>query len=140
MNQEDIKIRKLWLILVLVNLLNLLPGYFFIRNDSNLSLTAQWVIPSIMIYVSAIYFAFSYLLYRCAYKKPGTKFLTFILVSCVLSWISMGVQWARGSIDWNTPFHWTINVIQQILGICWFFLTWKMRVINKKLKSQLQSL
>ncbi len=140
MNQEDIKIRKHWMFLLLANFLNLLPIYFLMSKDLNFASMPQGALPFIIAFQSIIYFGFSYLLYRCAYKKPGTKLLTFILFSSVLGWISLAAQWVRGSIGWNNPFHWTVTLVQQIVGVYWFFLNWKMRLINKKLKTQTKTL
>jgi hypothetical protein len=81
-------------------------------------------------------FGFSFIFYRCAYKKPGTKLLLFSLIlngfSAVFNLIAhltdiiplpAHVAYSSLSLIFNTA-----------LGAIWFILCWRMRQLNQKLK------
>ncbi len=54
----------------------------------------------ILVIVSA---AFLYAYYRCAYKKPGTKFLIFSVILSICSYILNGILWLKGMLPFLQP-------------------------------------
>ena len=78
----------------------------------------------------------SYILYYCAYKKPGTKLLTFGLIFIALSWICSIYNLLNGSINHFFNAYTTVLFgIDLALNIWWFILSLDLRRMNKAMQA-----
>jgi len=83
MSEKDIKIRRQWFGLLILNMLINSGGVFlqtWLNPAFNHIPQLRYVTFSISLISSM---AFGYGLYRCIYKKPGTKLLTVCLIMTV---------------------------------------------------------
>ena len=80
--------------------------------------------------------AFGWIAFHCAYRKPGTKFLIFILILSGCGFVSTPIFYFSGHLPAPPyiPYFGTYLLLSQAIGIYWVFLSWKMRKINKRLK------
>jgi hypothetical protein len=135
---NDQKMRKLWFALLLLSPVISFAS-FFLQSQFDPNWNAfPGIVKFISMGSSSIGVGiFTYILYRCAYKKPGTKMLFFCLVVTTLSWLSTPWFYVTGRMDHfftYIPYYWVQVVIGQGISIFWFFLCWKMRLINQRLK------
>jgi hypothetical protein len=128
-NINEIKIRTQWLVLLIVSTaINLINP----RNIFTLRLTDDCtfgVQTFAFLFNTTITLLTSFIVYYCAYRKPGTKLLTFILfitpAKCFLLLYLL--------FKFKTEFHFSYSIIGlQIIPIWRYILDWKMRTINKK--------
>ncbi len=138
MDQNDIKVRKQWLGMLILNML----------INSGSALLHMWLNPAydhmpqlryVSLSISLIgTVGFGYCLYRCIYKKPGTKLLTFCLIMTVVSLAATPLLYVNGKmIPDYIPYYGFYLTVTHILGFCWIFFCWKMLKTNKKLKKVL---
>jgi len=80
---------------------------------------------------------FAYLLYFCAYKKPGTVFLTLNLI-CTPLLLCWDLSKKTLPTD-NFGFYLSLIIISLDVGLTawWFVLSLKLRKINKKIQNQI---
>jgi hypothetical protein len=76
---------------------------------------------------------FSYIFYRCAYKKPGTRLLTLALILAPASFAAEIWAIANGVLRESAA-------IMLAFLVLWAFLCLQMRRINKKLQKPLRDL
>ena len=77
----------------------------------------------------------TYLLYHCAYKKPGVKFLFFCLITTGACLVANPILLASGKLTTSYPSYNLLNLgFDEILGGVWFYLCWKMVGMNRSLK------
>lgn len=140
MNEKELKIRKQWLLLLITStVLTLICNIVCISTDSSLPLS-----PASMYFLRAFTTLFplgwSLLLYRCAYKKPGTKFLTVLLFLTPATYIAMAGVYIFRTVQLPSTawWYWGYNLLTTGLAIWWYTLHWKMRTINKKIKALLK--
>ena len=137
MNEEQMATRKNWLrMLVLLFLMEIVYSAVMTPKDPNFILMPSWgkaLMVSCSVLPSA---AVRYLIYYCAYKKPGTKLLTFLLVATPIAlggsaafYILVGVPLPQGS------WFWAYSVLDMGFSLWFYFLNWKMRAINKGLQA-----
>ena len=136
MTEKDLKIRKQWFaILVIMPTLGVAYNSYYFANDASMEILPVWyryTFVSLVIFGSLI---FNYLLYRCAYKKPGTKFLSVLLVLTPLSLVGGIWAYISGSVPMpSSPLLWGYTWFANGMAIVWCVLNWKMRSINKRLQ------
>lgn len=135
--EADAKTRKQWLInLFAITMLN---EMFIIYKtlSSGLAPNMPWWFNYYFIPQNIILsIVFLWITYRCAYKKPGTKLLTFFIILTPFSILINVVLFLMGKLpqisgSWIEQ---SILLLQQAAGLWLLFLNWKMRLINKKLQ------
>jgi len=117
LTKQEIFWRKAWLWFLMLN-----PFINFVINPWQLGLTNFAGLCGCVI--------FSYIFYRCAYKKPGTRLLTFSLI--VLS-ISLAGD-IIGAI--TIRFMSEAGAVSLAFLILWTFTCYQLRRINRKLQIQ----
>lgn len=136
MSEKDQKVRKQWLaILVLLPLLSLSYNGHYFTHDPSMDIFPVWYKYTLASLVMFIPLLFNYILYRCAYKKPGTKLLTVLFFLAPLS-LAAGI-WAyvSGKAPMpSNPLLWSYTWVSYGLTVLWWVLNWKMRKINKQLQ------
>lgn len=134
---ENQKIRKQWLILLLASmgfaLVSMLLNFFYsplkeIRSEAYIYFP---VISGIV-----VGFGYNYLIYRCAYKKPGTRMLTFLLFYTPISTIYSiyTIYIAPPEFIPMYPLFWVTGTIGTGLSVWMYVLNWKLRKVNLELK------
>lgn len=111
-------------------------SYFFqSRQLSNLN---QLAIGGLALFLIPLLsqFAFSYIMYHCAYKKPGTKLLLFSFILTGFSVVLTPILYLLGFIKdpGYIPFYGIYLTLSETMGIFWAITCWKMRSINQRLK------
>ena len=127
MNNKERKTRKRWL-MVNICLMSLL-AFNIIVNVLTDAPEAAFYLP-----ISRMLVLFS--LWYCAYKEHGNKFLTFWLILGIFGILREIVEIAHQPIDIVSVIDWIITVS---LSIWFYVLSWKLRAINKKIKTPKQS-
>lgn len=137
MNDADLKVRKQWLFwlfgLTLVNIVSFLID-FPARTLSGSILTKS------LLLVQAIGcpLVYNYILYKCAYKKPGTKLLSFIIVASpilfVIGIFMFGFLIMKGDMPGPSPLSWIMMILNQVLFFRWYYVCFKMKKINLRLQ------
>jgi Trk-type K+ transport system membrane component len=137
MDNKDKNIRMQWLIgLCLMFVYSL--GHFLYQLEHP---STDHSIPHYRLFFTAFSLfctaGFSFIFYRCAYKKPGTKLLFLSLILTGLGFLS--------PIGYLTevlplpPYITHLNlylIFETNLEVIWFVLCWRMRQLNKKLMRQ----
>ena len=75
-----------------------------------------------------------YIIRRCAYQKPGTKILNFLIVVAILSFLFYPMWFLFKKIELNI-----FMGIDSVIWMCWLYLAVQMRKINKKIQSKLNA-
>lgn len=135
MNAEDLKVRKYWLICLLMGVgMTLLQLMISFRSDSNGLQGKNWVFLGTVLFT----IGFNYLFYRCAYKKSGTKFLMFFLIvvpiSCLMTIYFHVMKYVP--VTSYFPFYWVLQGLSWIVCAVQYGLNWKMRKINLRLQAK----
>lgn len=79
--------------------------------------------------IFSLIFGPRYILYRCAYKKPGTALLTFTMIFQIINILSLSYL-----LFLPFPWNWISYLpLTSFFGFCWY-LNWHLRKINKKLR------
>lgn len=135
--EADAKTRKQWLInLFAITMLN---EMFIIYKalSSGLVPNMPWWFNYYFIPQNIIFsIAFLWITYRCTYKKPGTKLLTFFIILTPFSILINAVLFLMGKLpqiseSWVEQ---SVLLLQQVAGLWLLFLSWKVKLINKKLQ------
>ena len=122
MTEKDKKTRRHWLIATLVYFLGfpaLLFLIFVILAGDRLATIALF---AFILILSSIPF---WIIYHCAYRKPGTKWLMFYLITVPIQFVS-----SLPSLR-DDPRAWLGIVICLPICIWWYVLSLKLRKINK---------
>jgi predicted membrane-bound spermidine synthase len=138
MTESDKKVRKSWLLMLGVNVLLSGINMLFIENYDPVIRTMPAAFHYGMFAFSmSVGIGFAYLLYHCAYKKPGTKFLVFCMTMSLLGLISAPFLYFNGKIGplAQVPLYKMYLVATQLIGIVWVVLCWKMRAVNHRRQS-----
>lgn len=137
MSDSEKRIRKQWLSLLLVGLCVSMIGHF-IQSQQLFNLN-QMPIGGLALFLIPLLFqlAFSYIIYYCAYQKPGTKLLLFCLILTGFSVALTPILYFLGFIKnpGYIPFYGIYLTLSEALGIFWTITCWKMRSINQRLKA-----
>lgn len=136
MSEKDLRTRKNWLIvLVALSLLALIQNFAAISLGEP---EIKFLKPFILGFASLITLTMNYLLYRCAYKKPGTKFLMYCIIVtpiAVLFTLSSAIFTSNQPIFPKHPFLLMMNIGSMGLSLYLYVLHFKMRTLNKRLKN-----
>lgn len=125
---NEIKIRTQWLVLLILStVINLSDPHNIITLKSSETCTS-WVRTLAFLVNTTITLLTSFIVYFCAYRKPGTKILTFTLFSVPIKYLIC----AFFIFKFKKEFHGNYSVIAlQIIPIWSYILDWKMRILNK---------
>lgn len=137
MDERDAKIRKQWLGIFILNVVQGILYSFLVMGlnpmlngfDGSRYLGMGGALVGCVV--------LNYAIYRCIYKKPGTKLLTFVLAMTFCSLLMNLILVILGktpSLDF-LPYHEAIYVVSNALGICWLFACWRIRKVNQKLRA-----
>ncbi len=136
MDDHDKKVRKQWLAILLLSMLfGFITIVLAMLGDKS---------PDIPILARNIGFA-TYLLcsgvitfvhYRCSYKKPGTKLLTFTLIMALISFPITLIFYLCNKMQTpdNLPSYY--GIVSHMFGILWIIACWRVRKTNKRLQTQ----
>ncbi len=136
MNENEVITRKQWLtVLIASGVLNLC--YFASQTPGNpaYSQFPEWVSYLILAINGLSLLLFSYIFYRCIYRKPGTKLLMFILITAPIAMFAAILGYISGKVPLpSNTWLWAHTLVSNVLGVWWYILNLKMRRINKKLQ------
>jgi len=138
MNEYDGKVRKQWLGVYILS-----TGIGAILNFLNMWLEPTFnqlpLLRNLFIGFNVLFlFIFSYIGYRCIYKKPGTKLLTFCFTMTAISLVITPVLYLSGKIHFPAyilPYQTIYLFLTQGMGFAWLFVSWRMRKTNKRLQA-----
>jgi glucan phosphoethanolaminetransferase (alkaline phosphatase superfamily) len=139
MNEKDIQIRKQWLlafaICVTVGAISAVVSQLTIDYSSMPQ--SPWFIYWIIACTILGLVGFPFLIYHCAYKKQGTKLLTFLLVVLPVSYAGLiGVYWLGiVPLPSYSAGYWAYTALSTGLSIWQYSLHWKLRGVNRRLKA-----
>ena len=81
LNEKELKTRTQWIVLLAISTLSkLYNSHSFIKFTATIS-DPIWIQTLSPIINSLVALLYAYILYYCIYKKPGTKLLTFFILS-----------------------------------------------------------
>jgi len=128
MNEKILK--KQWLVLSIITILAwplITLGFMtFISMKEHIPAGIYWVYFSVVLLTVLIFYA----LYRCAYVKPGIRFLTFVLIVGPILKLKATFDALKVNHDYVTVIALAVN-----LGFYawWYVLSLKLRKLNKKI-------
>jgi hypothetical protein len=128
---KEKSLRKLWLIVSVIAILAWhIITLIFMAYVSMKEHIPQGVF-SVYIAVALITVLLFYILYKCAYVKPGIRFLTFCLIVGPLLKLKATIDALRVGHD-----HVTLIALIVNLGFYawWYFLSLKLRKMNKQIQ------
>lgn len=133
MDANDIKIRKQWLAVFFLNMVQTAVWQFlmFVYNP-----LVGGMISYIAMFSGLLSaFGVSYAMYACAYKKPGVKLLTVFLVLCFAGLLATPILLFTGRMDppFYIPFYMGMQALSYLIAICWTVACWRLRKVNRKL-------
>lgn len=137
MNETDTSIKKKWLIsIIAIMIFNQIPLFIeTIKTGKTLNVPSSFNYIILLI-LTIITVSYLWISYRCAYKKPGTKLLTFYIIAGPIGILTTIILLVLGKSpqmtqSWGSIF---ITLLQQAGGLWLLFLNWKLRIFNKKLQ------
>lgn len=135
MRLEDLQIRKYWLTSLFIGtVLTLVHLVIATRFDPTM-------VPfkTLILFLTTLFtMGFNYFFYVCAYKRYGTKLLTFFLILVpIFSMVTLYVYLFRSvPVSYYFPFYWVFQALSWVICAVQYVLNWKMRKINLRLKQQ----
>ena len=139
MTEEQMKTKKQWLqaIFTIVGF-NAIYSLYFTKNDLLFNAMPFWLKVYVIVCTFILPLGLYYLIYRCAYKKAGTKLLMFFLIFTPITVIGTVVASVMGKVPFPSGFWpWTFYAISMGLTLWWYVMNWKLRAVNKVLKLKL---
>lgn len=130
LNPHEKSLRKQWLVISIIAILAwplITLGFMtFISRKEHIPAGIYWVYLVIALLTVLIF----YVLYRCAYVKPGIRFLTFVLIVGPLLKLKATIDALKVGHD-----HVTLIALVVNLGFYawWYYLSLKLRQMNKKI-------
>lgn len=130
LNPHEKSLRKQWLVISIIAILAwplITLGFMtFISRKEHIPPGIYWVYLVVALLTVLIF----YVLYRCAYAKPGIRFLTFVLIVGPLLKLKATIDALKVGHDHVTLIALVIN-----LGFYawWYYLSLKLRQMNKKI-------
>ncbi len=126
-------LRKAWLILTIMMYFVFTPfrmGYLTLNfapaGDKGLIFILSMI--SLFAFFSTLYFC---ILYRCAYKKPGTRILTVVLILAAL-----GILRELGSLSKSPSLlDFCFSFVALLMSSWWCVLSYGLRKINHEIKA-----
>lgn len=138
MNEEQMNTRKNWLrALIVLMAMNYAYSALYMPKDP-----AFILLPPLAKTITALSslllpLGFNYLVYHCAYKKAGTKLLTFLIIITPVIMIASAAMYILGKVQLPKGFWFTAYMIlSNGLALWLYLLHWKMRAINRSLRAQ----
>ena len=129
-NSHEKSLRKQWLVISIIAILAwplITLGFMsFISRKEHVPAGVYWVYFAVALLTVLIF----YVLYRCAYVKPGIRFLTLVLIVGPLLKLKATIDALRVGHD-----HVTLIALAVNLGFYawWYILSLKLRKMNKKI-------
>jgi len=136
MDENDKRVRKQWLVIWALSVVNSVANILLqLRFDPSLEMLSQ--ARSVVTALTLLFVGvFGLITYRCVYRKPGTKLLTFCLILTALALASTPILYLTGKLSLPTyiPYYGVYLMVTQGIGALWLVVCWKMRKVNKKLQ------
>ncbi len=133
--EKEKLLRKEWLILSVILYFVFSPLLIaqLILNSAQSTPELKGLLPVLIALVFCAFFAslYFFILYRCAYKKPGTRYLTFLLIVTSLSILRQLVSLTLSFSILDL----CISVVSLLGSVWWCFLSYKIRELNQKIKT-----
>lgn len=135
--EKERLLRKEWLLLTIFLYFVLTPFHIahFVLNSFSTQNTQEFkgLLPVLILCIFYAFFAslYFFVLYKCAYKKPGTRYLTFLLIVTALSILRQLVYLTLSFSILDL----CISVVSLLGSSWWYFLSYKMRELNQKIKT-----
>ncbi len=129
-NSHEKSLRKQWLVISIIAILAwplITLGFMsFILRKQHVPGAVYWVSLVVALLTVLVF----YVLYRCAYVKPGIRFLTFVLIVGPLLKLKATFDALKMGHD-----HVTLIALAVNLGFYawWYILSLKLRKMNKKI-------
>lgn len=136
MNERDLKVRRQWLIVFFLSIA-ISPLYPFLEGKYNFSVPFTPAVRYIGHFISLVGgWIVSWIMYRCVYRKPGTKFLSFTIALTALGLISTPIIYLSGMLPMPVyiPYYQIYILATNVMGFCWLVVCWRMRKVNRRLK------
>ncbi len=137
MTENELKIRKQWLAVFILNLVQTTVWQFlmFFYNPMLGEMPSSFGLIGGVLSTSV----FGYAIYHCVYKKPGIKLLTVFLVLSFAGLFVTPVLLIMGKMNppFYIPFYVGLQVLSYLIAICWTVVCWRIRKVNQKLISSL---
>ncbi|HEY5235512.1 MAG TPA: hypothetical protein VIJ14_04990 [Rhabdochlamydiaceae bacterium] len=130
LNPHEKSLRKQWLVISIIAILAwplITLGFMsFISRKEHVPAGVYWVYFGVALLTVLLF----YVLYRCAYVKPGIRFLTFVLIVGPLLKLKATFDALKVGHD-----HVTLIALAVNLGFYawWYILSLKLRKMNKKI-------
>jgi len=74
--------------------------------------------------------------FRCIYRKPGIKFLTFLIILNLISMIYTYASFLLGKLPLPLPHFYVYFFIAQAINVLWVIACFRMRKLNKRLQRE----
>lgn len=137
MDEKDKRFKNFWFAAVVaITLFNLIftvlkTNEAFQENSIPQSIT---LFSLVIATITTLLFLFA--IYYCSYRKPGTKLLTFMLISYPAGVVITMIMAILGKmpVEFQSLSAVTITLLQQAAALWIFTLNWKVRKINLKLR------
>ncbi len=132
---NEIKIRNQWLFMWgLSGLMGLINAFLSVWSNPVFQVEPQSIRYWAMAASVLTLFGLLAIGYHCAYRKPGTKLLTFFLVFTALNFGINLVLYFSGklSIPPYIPYYKAYVCVGQITGVLWLIACWRMRRVNQR--------
>lgn len=136
-SEEQNNIRKNWLrALAALLTMNFVFSIFFLPKDPAYVLMPPMAKMIAALMNTLVPLGFNYIVYHCAYKKMGTKLLTFLLIVTPIALGASLAVYFMGTVQWPRDL-WVraYMVVSTALSVWWYVLNWKMRALNKSLRA-----
>ncbi|HSX11057.1 MAG TPA: hypothetical protein VLF94_05030 [Chlamydiales bacterium] len=147
MNENEIGVRKQWLFVLIAAALErsvytftqTLTEFKIYINDASMT-PPVWLNYALAALVFGMPLCLNYLLYHCAFRKSGTKLLTFFLIMTPIGFIFGIRAYFVGKVPLpGSSWLWMYVVLDTGLAVWFYLLSWKMRAINKRRQAVLKS-
>ncbi len=130
---KEKSLRKQWLVFSLIAIVAwpiVTLGFLaYVNFKTAVPASIYFVYISVILITAAVF----YILYKCAYKKPGIRFLTFCLIVGPLLKLQGAVGTLKQAHDNTTLLALIINLA---FYAWWFILSLKLRKMNKAIQHQ----
>ncbi len=137
MNENDLKIRKQWLVIWILSMsisfITMLLQMLFDHSPNLPPVVQYWIGAISLLSIGAL----NYVAYRCIYKKPGTKLLTLFLIFSVIALPVTPILYLKGQLEPlpYIPYYGVFLLMSEVIGIVWIIVCWRMRKANKRLQA-----
>lgn len=131
LTSQDQKIRRNWLITYSGCFVYSLILMFIIYLKNAPQVNIKYTVVALASMFIA-FFATSYLLYRCAYRKPGTKFLTVVIILGMLNFFyTLYIPFSGIPL----PLPLSIHLISMVLSCVLIYFHCRLWQVNRRFKA-----